>query len=173
MSCSDLIIWEGTVIIVPAMGAGWHVHLVYLYLNPRTWLYVKIFSYLYGSFCIEDSVNPSSAGLRLYINGLVQERGNSIANALELRLFCPNPWIQDPSLVITVPADVPAPDSARPFAARCWLHLHESKFLWLLVILNACSFDRTSGFRMAEEFSINRMALKLLTPFSQHQKLSY
>ena len=28
-----------------------------------------------------------------YIDGLVQERRNSIANALELRLSCTNPWI--------------------------------------------------------------------------------
>ena len=27
------------------------------------------------------------------IDGLVQERRNSIANALELRLSCTNPWI--------------------------------------------------------------------------------
>ena len=27
-----------------------------------------------------------------YIDGLVQERRNSIANALELRLSCTNPW---------------------------------------------------------------------------------
>ena len=35
--------------------------------------------------------------LRFYetldINGLVKERRNSIANALELRLSCTNPWI--------------------------------------------------------------------------------
>ena len=29
--------------------------------------------------------------LKLYIDGLVQERRNSIANALELRLSCTNP----------------------------------------------------------------------------------
>ena len=29
----------------------------------------------------------------LHIDGLVQERHNSIANALELRLSCINPWI--------------------------------------------------------------------------------
>ena len=28
-----------------------------------------------------------------HIDGLVQERRNSIANALELRLSCTNPWI--------------------------------------------------------------------------------
>ena len=28
-----------------------------------------------------------------YINGLVRERRNSIANAMELRLTCTNPWI--------------------------------------------------------------------------------
>ena len=30
---------------------------------------------------------------QIYINGLVQEKSNSIANALELRLFCTNPSI--------------------------------------------------------------------------------
>ena len=28
-----------------------------------------------------------------YIDGLMQERRNSIANTLELRLSCTNPWI--------------------------------------------------------------------------------
>ena len=30
---------------------------------------------------------------KLYIDGLVQERHNSSANALELRLSCTNPWV--------------------------------------------------------------------------------
>ena len=34
-----------------------------------------------------------SASVCWYINGLVQERHNSIANALELRLSCTNPSI--------------------------------------------------------------------------------
>ena len=37
--------------------------------------------------------------------GLVQERRNSIANALELRLSCINPSMWDMNEVITEPAD--------------------------------------------------------------------
>ena len=34
-------------------------------------------------------------GVKLYVDGLAQERRNSIANALELRLYCTSPLIYD------------------------------------------------------------------------------
>ena len=40
-----------------------------------------------------------------HIDGLVQERRNSIANALKLRLSCINPSIWDINLVIFEPTD--------------------------------------------------------------------
>ena len=58
-----------------------------------------------------SSTNP------VYIDGLVQERCNSIANTLELCLACTNLSIWDLILVITVPADVLPHSSARPSAA--------------------------------------------------------
>ena len=41
----------------------------------------------------EQIISISLAWTHLHIDGLVQEKRNSIANALELRLFCINPSI--------------------------------------------------------------------------------
>ena len=41
----------------------------------------------------EKRCNSSVLALELHIDELVQERRNSIANVLELRLSCTNPWI--------------------------------------------------------------------------------
>ena len=52
--------------------------------------------------CYNDTVR--------YIDGLVQERHNSIANALELRLSCTNPSIWHPSHPMLMPTSYPRVD---------------------------------------------------------------
>ena len=51
-----------------------------------------------------------------YIDGLVQDCSNSSANALELLQSCTKPWICNLHLIITVPADIAAPDGTRASA---------------------------------------------------------
>ena len=49
-----------------------------------------------SGFLVQRAINMNSVSMslcHLYIDGLVQERHNSIANALELRLSCINPSI--------------------------------------------------------------------------------
>ena len=66
------------------------------------WVLWAIVTWLDGSLCPATLIaNTESKGPALpqrreasYANGLVQERRNSIANALELRLFCTNPSIR-------------------------------------------------------------------------------
>ena len=50
-----------------------------------------------------------------HIDGLVHERRNSIANALELRLYCTNPSIWDMNIKITYPAKVCDNTIAQPW----------------------------------------------------------
>ena len=61
-------------------------------------------------------------GQRTYISvgGLVQERRNSIGNALELRLSCTNPsiWNMPNFTVNSVPADGLPPTDARPSVGK-------------------------------------------------------
>ena len=47
-------------------------------------------------------MSPQRHKMREYLDGLVQERHNSIANALELRLSCTKPpicWILSPNIL--------------------------------------------------------------------------
>ena len=60
---------------------------------PRLWLGTLHATSHYLNWCSQD--------LYCHIDGLVQERRNSIANALELHLSCTNPWIS--GQVATIP----------------------------------------------------------------------
>ena len=61
-------------------------HYIYIYI----YIYIHIHIYIYASVI---QVMPLVKPLPEHIDGWVQERGNSIANALELRLSCTNPSI--------------------------------------------------------------------------------
>ena len=49
-------------------------------------------------------IEPLYNGIQLYINGLVQDCSNSIANALELLQSCPKPSIEDKLFIIAIQA---------------------------------------------------------------------
>ena len=75
----------------------------HLYIEPASRIPVSLYSWLYINRLIEERFNCIANALELhlsctmcswlYIDGLVQERRNSIANALELHLSCTNPSI--------------------------------------------------------------------------------
>ena len=79
-------------------------------------------------------INP--VGTCLHINGLVQERPNSIALAMELRLSCTNPW------TYTRVQSVYGSDNERPryivtLSLICWAHTQNNPcthILWYLLI---------------------------------------
>ena len=56
-------------------------------------MHLNISSAKWQSFCLILNVLNPVVILNLYFDGLVQERRNSIANALELRLSCTNPSV--------------------------------------------------------------------------------
>ena len=53
----------------------------------------QVISNHHDDVSLDGAFQKSSAQCNLYIDRLVQERRNSIANALELRLSCTNPSI--------------------------------------------------------------------------------
>ena len=98
-----------------------------------------------------------------YIDGLVQERRNSIADAMELRLSCTNPSIWVLNLVITASvADLTLhgaqPSAATVLTTKMDMFYSESRWLWLPFR------HRVTSFKMAEEILGNLPALWVLKP---------
>ena len=70
----------------------------------------------------------------LPIEGLVQERCNSSALAMELHLSCTNPLIWVLNIANTAPADVLPPNGAKPCTSTLLmmnLDMFSSKNLWI------------------------------------------
>ena len=53
-------------------------------------MYVYVYLYIKHLYIVQGTSTRSTYVYRTYIDGLMQERYNSIANALELRLSCIN-----------------------------------------------------------------------------------
>ena len=87
-----------------------------------------------------------------YFNGLVQERHNSIANALELRLSCTNPLIYfacslEPSEILAAPScqNWPSPDLYWPtFLCYPFISLHKPMIAYFDNIHHLCWLIHTS-----------------------------
>ena len=81
----------------PGIQADWFTFLVKMIYSRPYSLYTAVDSFMNYQIIVckmSGTINAySNHDLRLYIDGLVQDKRNSIANALELRLSCTNPSI--------------------------------------------------------------------------------
>ena len=97
-------LWNGT---IGPLGTNFSEIFIEIYTFSFNKMHLKISSGKWQPFClclnvliyIEFWSHSMPSTRTWYINGLVQERHNSIANALELRLSCTNPSIVSPGVM--------------------------------------------------------------------------